>query len=119
MTNFEPNGKAATIIEEVLEEINDEYLYRRIDEPIERSAASFEFDRDAPVTHQTFIQVITGFVRHVYEQAHGCWQEMSAKEAYAEAVAILEEGYQTAAITPRFWMHPIQALTALNTSYLR
>jgi len=93
--NSESNSKAATIIEEVFEKTDEEYLHRRIDEPIERAAASFEFDRDAPVTHQTFIQVITNFVRHVYEQAHGCWQEMSAKQAYAEAVAILEEGYQT------------------------
>ena len=93
--NSESNSKAATIIEEVLEKTDEEYLHRRIDEPIEQAAASFEFDRDAPVTHQTFIQVITNFVRHVYEQAHGCWQEMSAKQAYAEAVAILEEGYQT------------------------
>lgn len=95
MTNSESNTKAATIIEEVLEKTDEEYLHRRIDEPIERAADSFEFDRDAPVTHQTFIQVTTDFVRHVYQQAHGCWQEMSAKQAYAEAVAILEAGYQS------------------------
>ena len=79
MTNSESNNKAATIIEEVLEKTDEKYLHRRIDEPIERAAASFEFDREAQVTHQTFIQVTTDFVRHVYEQAHGCWQKMSAK----------------------------------------
>jgi hypothetical protein len=95
MMNSESNGKAATIIEEVLEKTDEEYLHRRIDEPIERATGSFVFNKDAPVTHQTFIQVTTNFVRHIYEQAHGCWQEMSAEKAYAEAVAILEEGYQT------------------------
>ena len=69
MTNSDGEGKAAAIIEEVLEKTAEEYLQLRIDEPIEKAVASFEFDRDAPVTHQTFTQVTTDFVRHVYEQA--------------------------------------------------
>jgi hypothetical protein len=94
MTNSDGEGKAAAIIEEILEKTAEEYLQLRIDEPIEKAVASFEFDRDAPVTHQTFTQVTTDFVRHVYERCLWCRQEMSAMEACAEAVAILEEGYQ-------------------------
>ena len=94
MTNSEGRRKAAAIVEEVFEKTVEEYLQLRIDQPIEKAAASFEFDAAAPVTHQSFTQVTRDFVRHVYEQGLGCWQEMSAMEACAEAVAILEEGYE-------------------------
>jgi hypothetical protein len=94
MTNSELKRKAAAIIEEVFEKTSEEYLQSRIDEPVEKAAASFEFDQDSPITHQTFIQVITDFVRHVYKQGVFLRQEMSEREACAEAIAILEEGYQ-------------------------
>lgn len=96
MTNSEWKRKANAIIEEVLEKTVEEYLQSRIDEPIEKAAASFDFDQDSPITHQTFIQVITDFVRNVYKQGLNLGQEMSEREASAEAVAILEEGYQAA-----------------------
>ena len=93
--NSDGKRKAVVIIKEVFEKTSEEYLQLRIDEPIERATASFEFDRDAPVTHQTFTRVIADFVRHVYEQ--GLWgkQELTVAQASAEAVAILEEGYQS------------------------
>jgi hypothetical protein len=92
MTNSE-RKRAEGIIEEVFEKTGEEYLQLRIDEPIEKAAASFEFDRTAPVTHQTFNQVTGDFVRHVYQKALWGWQKISAGEALDEAVAILERGY--------------------------
>ena len=96
MTNSEDKRKAAAIIEEVFEKTSEEYLQSRIDEPVEKAAASFDFDQDFQITHQTFTQVITDFVRHVYKQGLCPRQEMSEAEACAEAIAILEEGYQAA-----------------------
>jgi hypothetical protein len=95
MTNSEKK-RAEAVIEEVFKKTSEEYLQLRIDEPIEKAAASFEFNRTAPVTHQTFNQVIRDFVRHVYQKALWGWQKMSAGEALTEAVAILERGYQAA-----------------------
>jgi hypothetical protein len=95
MTNSE-RKRAEGIIGAVFEKISEEYLQLRIDEPIEKAAASFEFDQTAPVTHQIFTQVTGDFVRHVYEKALWGWQKMSPQKALAEAVAILEEGYQAA-----------------------
>ena len=95
MTNSE-RKRAEAIIEEVFEKTSEEYLQLRIDEPIEKTATSFEFDRTAPVTHQTFNQVTRDFVRHVYQKALWGWQKMSAGEALDEAVAILERGYPAA-----------------------
>ena len=94
MTNSKGKPEPAKIIEEVFEQISEQYLHLMIDEPIEKAAASFEFDQEAPVTHKTFIQVTRDFVRHVYEKALWGWEKMSATEARTEAVAILEEGYQ-------------------------
>ena len=60
-----------------------------------KAAASFEFDRDAPVTHQTFTHVIADFVRHVLRTGVvGETRTSTVAQASAEAVAILEEGYQ-------------------------
>ena len=95
MTNSE-RKRAEAVIEEVFEKTSEEYLQLRIDEPIEKATASFEFDRTAPVTHQTFTQVTRDFVRHVYQKALWGWQNMSAREALDEAVAILERGYPAA-----------------------
>lgn len=95
MTNSESKPEAARIIEEAFERISEEYLHIRIDEPIEKAAASFEFDREAPVTHQTFSQITRDFVRHIYGQGPWWWRKMSIPEAGAEALAILESGYQS------------------------
>jgi len=94
MMNSEEKRKAAALIREVFEKTSEEYLHLRIDEPVEKAVASFEFDRHGEVTHETFTRVIADFVCHVYEQ--GLWgkQKITAAVASAEAVAILEEGYQ-------------------------
>jgi hypothetical protein len=94
MMNSEDKRKAAVIIREVFEKTTEEYLQMRIDERVEKAAASFEFDRDAPVTHEIFTRVIADFVRHVHEQALWGKQKLTAPQAIAEAVAMLEEGYQ-------------------------
>jgi hypothetical protein len=94
MTNFKDKRRAVAIIREVFEKTSEEYLQTRIDEPVVKAATSFEFDRDAPITHKIFTRVIADFVRHVHEQ--GLWgkQELTVAQASDEAVAILEEGYQ-------------------------
>ena len=88
MKNSKDELKATAIIEEVFEKTSEEYLGHRIDEPIEQATASFEFDREAPVTHQAFNQVTSDFVRHIYERGMRCRQEMSATETGAEAVPV-------------------------------
>jgi hypothetical protein len=94
MTNFKDKRRAVAIIREVFEKTSEVYLQLRIDEPVGKAATSFEFDRDAPVTHKIFTRAIADFVRHVHEQ--GLWgkQELTVAQASDEAVAILEEGYQ-------------------------
>jgi len=77
MTNFKDKRRAVAIIREVFEKTSEEYLQLRIDEPVGKAATSFEFDRDAPVTHKIFTRAIADFVRHVHEQ--GCGENKSSQ----------------------------------------
>ena len=96
MTNSKAERQAEAILSEVFGLISEEYLQARIDGPIERAAATFDFDQVGPVHHKIFIEVTRDFVRHVYQKAVWGWENISAEEAVTEAVAILEEGYQAA-----------------------
>jgi len=96
MTNSHSRCKAEAIIEKVFELTTDEYLQQFIDEPIEKAQGNFEFDDEALVTHRTFFQVTGDYVRHIYRNALRPSQILSDYQAQAEALAILEEGYQNA-----------------------
>jgi hypothetical protein len=93
MTNFNRRSDAARIIEEVFKLIDEDYLYQLIDRRIEKAAVNFEFDTEAPMTHQTFIQIIGNFVDHIYANGILIRQTLSVSQARAEAKAILEERY--------------------------
>ena len=89
------NGRDANrIIEKIFELLDEQYLYQSIDKIIEDAAASFEFDKKAPITHQYFIRIIGDFVKHIFENGVRLQQIMSAPQAQTEAIAILETGYQ-------------------------
>ena len=94
MTNSGLRRKAIAIIDEVFEKTSEDYLQSRIDDLIGKAAVSFEFDRDAPITHQYFIRVIVDFIRHVYEKGLGVKQELTFVQALAEVMGILKEIYQ-------------------------
>lgn len=86
--------KTEAIIEKVFELTSDEYLQHFIDEPIEKAQRNFEFDDKAFVTYRTFFQVTGNFVRHIYKDGLRPGQILSDSQARAEALAIIEEGYQ-------------------------
>ena len=82
------------ILDEIFELIDEKYMQQTIDKPIEKAAASFEFDDTAPVTHHNFIQITSKFVKHIYEHGAGVRQQLSTSQARTEMTAILEKGYQ-------------------------
>jgi len=77
MMNSKTKGRAEKIIDEVFELIDEQYLYNRINRPIEDAALDFEFDKEAPDS-----------------KGLGIKQVMSDFQARSQAVAILEKGYQ-------------------------
>jgi hypothetical protein len=93
MTNFDSNPGPAEIIEQIFNLTDEEYLYRFIDHPIEEAAVEFDFDRNAPATHQAFIGIIGDFVHHIYKNGLCIRQTLSVTQARTEAMAILEERY--------------------------
>lgn len=94
MTNSDAGRDATKILEDAFELTHEHFLYRHIDKPIEEAAAEFDFDKKAPVSHQIFVRLIGDFVRHIYENGCPIQQTMSVAQARAEAMAILEAGYQ-------------------------
>jgi hypothetical protein len=94
MTSFDDNQKAVEIVHEVLELIDEQYLYEYIDKFIEEAAAGFKFNGKAVMTHQDFIHVIGDFIHYINKTGFRIHQEMSIAQVRAEAVALLEEYYQ-------------------------
>jgi hypothetical protein len=94
MMNLKPRAKAEKMVDEVFKLINEQYLYHRINRPIEEAALSFEFDRKAQVTHHIFQRVTSNFVRHIYKMGFGIQQIMSDLQAHSKAVSILETEYR-------------------------
>jgi len=95
MTNSKNRREAEAIIKRVFELIDEEYLHHRIDEAIEEAAKNFNYNETATVRHQTFLQLTGDFVRHIYEHGFRLRQITSVSQARAEALAILESGYES------------------------
>lgn len=94
MTSFDGHQKATEITWEILELIDEKYLYEYIDKCIEEAAASFKFKAKAVITHTNFIHVIGDFIHHINRVGFRIRQEMSIAQARSEAVTLLEKHYQ-------------------------
>ena len=91
MTNFELEQRVKAIIDTVFELLDEQHLYKLIDEPIDKTIASFKLDNETPVTHDYFIENTSRFVRHIYQQGPFIRLKLSKSQAYSEATAILEQ----------------------------
>lgn len=96
MTNSEFKHKAQQIIKNILEITDEDYLYRYIDRPIEETFEKFEFDRKIPMTHKQFIHTASELLRQIYRKSLSPQQIITASQARAEVLIILEKGYQSA-----------------------
>jgi hypothetical protein len=94
MMNSNSRQNANATIDEVFELLNEGHLYETIDVPIETAAASFKFDKKSPVTHDYFIEITSGLVRHIYQRGSLFRQQLPNFQACCETMTLLEEGYQ-------------------------
>jgi len=91
--NSDARTKAEMIIDNVLEMTDEQYIYKRINQPIEEAALNFSFSQPEIITHQLFNNKIHDFVIHLLNKGYS--SKMTLKTiAMAEAVAILDMGYQ-------------------------
>jgi hypothetical protein len=93
MTNSKSENDAIRIIEEVFELIDEDYIGQFIEKRIDKAAADFKFDREAPITHKNFIRIIGDFVCQIYKNGVLPRQTLSVTQARIEAMAILSECY--------------------------
>jgi len=91
----EARYKAEQKIEEIFALTDENYLYQEIDGPIEEAAKVFQFDETESMTHRTVMRITGDLVCHIYEHCP-CFRLILQKpHGRSEALAILEEGYQS------------------------
>ena len=95
MTNSETKKNALKHIDEIIELINEETIRNFIDEPIEQALNRFNFEHKGPVSYKKFIHFIGSFVKGLYKHISWCLQKPSKDQACAEAMHLLEVGYQS------------------------
>lgn len=96
MSNSDPalRQQAEAVIAWMAGRLDESFLVRQIDEPIDRAVADFTYD-DSPVfLHHRFHRVLGRFVGHIYAYGSPCPRKLSEEQARDEAVALLENLYQ-------------------------
>jgi hypothetical protein len=93
MTNSKERKRATAIIEKILELTDEEYLQGRIDRPVEKVLAAFEYDRNALMSHRYFMDTASDFVRRIYLHGPGTSQHLSHTQACTEALIIIEKAF--------------------------
>jgi hypothetical protein len=111
--NSETGADADKIIHEIAEKTSEEFLYRYIDKDFENKVASFQYDQSAPVTHDRFLKTIEDFLNHIYSWTPAVEKTLAASQAQAEALYILEHGYQNSNSKGYYAAY----LDALNPNY--
>ena len=95
MTNSKNRKRATAILEKILELTDEEYLQRRIDRPVEKVLATFEYDTNARISHRYFMDIVADLVHRIYLNGPGTSQHLSHTQASAEALIIIEKAFGT------------------------
>ncbi len=93
MTNSKNRKRTTAIIEKILELTDEEYLQGRIDRPVEKVLAAFEYDRNTLMSHRYFMDIVADLVHRIYLNGPGVSRDLSRSQASAEALLILEQAF--------------------------
>ena len=93
MTNSKERKMATAIINKILELTDEEYLQGRIDRPLEKVLAAFEYDPNARINHRYFMDIVADLVRRIYLKGFGSSQHLSHTQACTEALIIIEKAF--------------------------
>ena len=96
MMNSNEEVGVEKILDKVFKLLDDETIQRTIDLPIREAAAGFEIYKFESITYNRFIKEAGKFIQHVYLNGLVTKQKLTQKQAEAEAIAVLELGYQSA-----------------------
>ena len=91
--NFENKTSIPGRIEKIFSLLDEDCIRKEIEEPIEKAAAGFKFDRKEPFTYAQFKRLIADFVQHINEHGLRLPKRIFPSRAFSNAVDILETGY--------------------------
>ena len=94
MNSRRPDNYYRKLIKDILLQLDDEYLAHRIDNPLKRAAAEFQFDENELLSYENFLKLIGAFIRHIYLNGYGVRRQLSEQQSIIEAITLLETGYQ-------------------------
>ena len=94
MKNSEQNPSSEKMLDDIINLLNEERVFREIDEPIDLTVKAFQLKVKVPFSHSDFNRVISGFVRDLYQKGLRLPRQLSDQEALIEAVSLLEKYYQ-------------------------
>jgi hypothetical protein len=96
MTSSDDQQAAGSVIDRIVELLAEQRLRQTIDDPLDAAASSFRLEEQPAITHVLFHRVLGDFVAHAYERGLPLPQKLSPPQARAEAIALLDAGYQGA-----------------------
>jgi len=100
MMSTEIRKRTREIIQIITAQLDDELLKGRFDDPIGAVVRQFDCRVDRPVGHTAFNRTIARFVEQVYEQ--GLRSPTSLIDPLAEAISLLDNGYQSGSYGPGY-----------------
>jgi len=93
MTSFESNFSPATVIDEILALIHEDYIDEHIIEPIDNAVCTFEYEDEPAATFSSFMKVVCCFIQHIYANGFKIKQVLTTKQAAEIAITILRQYY--------------------------
>ena len=94
MNSRRPDNYYRKLIKDILLQLDDEYLAHRIDNPLKRAGAEFQFDENERLSYEKFLNLIGAFIRHIYLKGYGVRRQLTEQQSIIEAITLLETGYQ-------------------------
>ena len=94
MTNFKEGVSPCELLDCIMGLIDGSRISIEIDEPIDRTAQTFQVTVKEPVSHTDFNRVIAEFIRHIYPKGLRLKRILSQKTALIEAIYLLNKHYQ-------------------------
>ncbi|MBN1551697.1 hypothetical protein JW979_09515, partial [bacterium] len=82
-------------IDTIIDLLSHETICQCIDDPIDRSLVTFQYDETGKMTHDRFNRIITAYVNHLYETTLRMNVNLNAHKLLEEAIWILEQNYQS------------------------
>ena len=94
MSSIDPHKESEQILITIHAALDEQFIARRIDGPIDQGLQTFQYEATYPVNCQEFHRIITEFMQHLYGTVLKAPWKMSCRDPFAHALNLLETYYQ-------------------------